>query len=984
MGSNLSKNQRRHQTAKEIDTVPNIANTNLQQDLHAENVFLGEVHQHIYPPEALDIDAIERRLKAELKEKNERIFGCLDEHPIPLDVIREYEPRLEKFGAPSAWEYELPIHSKYEINDLLPSAQHNASAESWSYAKTESSRHEYVKKHGNVVGVIGAAGIGKTTLAKIHLRQTVQNNPDAFIFHMSLKDLDYSKEISVLEFLLRSSHPQWEHSPETDSALLKKISNSETVFIIMDGLDEAKIDDIDLKVPTVGLFNNSKPHHILMNLLNGNLLSNTFKWIVSRPGAYYDLHPDYKPHFTARVVGLGHASQRLFCNTFCTDDKDNRKLQNKLDQVPAVRAVCTIPMFCSLMIPYALKQLHKNKATISLTGSFASAFSDCIRSDHFKGKLLDVRMLTKLALNGIINDQFVFSAVDFEGYGFDLNAMETFLSLKVTANQNMRIFTGDKIYFFSHLTWQEFLAAMHLMFVASVSELESLLKHFTEPRWEFVFRFVLGFFDESVYHKISKFFPNSSKDDMSSKKVLLKNIVEKMAHQYAENGVFDYPRPLHEAYTSFELLNKNKFINRPANTTLFKLCALAMESNNAELTKTVASSLPDTILISNFISHSDVASLCHVLCATKRAISINVGALYKYATFTGDSLTSFLSAISTTNHKIAKFHVRSSSVGIKDFSFLKKYLDTVEELSFRQCSTETGVMTKIIDCIERRKTPLGFMDFTSMGLSAQSLSRCIGHVERIEHHSSRIDSNGMKHVVAKLKNLKEPIKWLDIGQNNLGTEAAVQLAPCVDKIEMLWLHQSMIDYEGGFEPVFTAIENLKTPMQLLTIGANRIGLKGISSVAKCLHNILRLKMYYCMIRAAGVEILARAIAALKEPMKELNIGNNPIGTDGIRSLCDCVHNIEALNLYDCALTDSDLEMLLKQILKLEKPMKWLCLGRNNLGDDSAGLLARSLHMFENIWVEKLCFSDEGIQTIKDALQLDENQLCKVHGLDGEC
>jgi len=57
---------------------------------------------------------------------------------------------------------------------------------------------------------------------------------------------------------------------------------------------------------------------------------------------------------------------------------------------------------------------------------------------------------------------------------------------------------GDKKFYFSHLTWQEFFVAVNLMLVASRDEFEKALEHLFDDRWEVVSRCLYGFCNSSV------------------------------------------------------------------------------------------------------------------------------------------------------------------------------------------------------------------------------------------------------------------------------------------------------------------------------------------------------------------------------------------------------------------------------------------------------------------------------------------------------
>lgn len=57
-----------------------------------------------------------------------------------------------------------------------------------------------------------------------------------------------------------------------------------------------------------------------------------------------------------------------------------------------------------------------------------------------------------------------------------------------------------------------------------------------------------------------------------------------------------------------------------------------------------------------------------------------------------------------------------------------------------------------------------------------------------------------------------------------------------------------------------------------------------------------------------------------QQIKELNLSNNYLGRAGVLFLSTCFHNVEVLHLYDCNLSDGDLEIILQHSDQLKKPV----------------------------------------------------------------
>ena len=131
-------------------------------------------------------------------------------------------------------------HGDIKLDDLFIQAEELARKDACSETGNDISKKKYVITHGNCVAVSGQAGIGKTTLTKQLVEKVInkQVHDIEFLFYVSLKKVNYDKEINVLQFLLTNLNSSWEHNSTSDNEILKQLEDSEKVMIIFDGLDQ--------------------------------------------------------------------------------------------------------------------------------------------------------------------------------------------------------------------------------------------------------------------------------------------------------------------------------------------------------------------------------------------------------------------------------------------------------------------------------------------------------------------------------------------------------------------------------------------------------------------------------------------------------------------------------------------------------------------------------------------------------------------------
>jgi len=138
---------------------------------------------------------------------------------------------------------------------------------------------------------------------------------------------------------------------------------------------------------------------------------------------------------------------------------------------------------------------------VSVTKILLSACGNYSRGVQLKGKNAKLTELSNLAYTGFCNGQIIFQREDFDQAGLDDSTVHSFLSTTLadpSFNFAPTIMEGDKKFYFSHLTWQEFFVAVNLMLVASRDEFEKALEHLFDDRWEVVSRCLCGFCNSSV------------------------------------------------------------------------------------------------------------------------------------------------------------------------------------------------------------------------------------------------------------------------------------------------------------------------------------------------------------------------------------------------------------------------------------------------------------------------------------------------------
>ena len=367
---------------------------------------------------------------------------------------------------------------KPSMGDILPENFFKKSREmaeqssDYQHALTQEAKDMYLNKHGNVVSVIGQAGIGKSTLSMILLKRVLEKklyNADC-IFYVKLRDLNVNKKMTLLHFFSSSITFDWIKKIDCPEDFLEHLSVSDSVVIILDGFDEIEITELSSYLNIKFNMNAEElPPYFTLGLLNGEILPKAKKIITSRPRQLLDLSPKLKPIFLVSILGIDIPGQEKICGDICNDYKE--KVWNHVQNQPELNSYCYVPVM-AILIFYTIYQMLKfnkpNQQTpTNITQVLTNYLCLFIDTEHVRNPI-NLKSLSRLAYEGIVKRKFYFSDKDFQKVELQKTDINTFLTTfhaedKTNPRAIFRKIT-KKLSYFSHLIWQEFFAAICMIF----------------------------------------------------------------------------------------------------------------------------------------------------------------------------------------------------------------------------------------------------------------------------------------------------------------------------------------------------------------------------------------------------------------------------------------------------------------------------------------------------------------------------------------
>ena len=550
----------------------------------------------------------------------------------------QYQPNndLDETAGHQHTRDEIIYRKKNCISGISPkdffqrSRQHIQGTAEYKNARTKEAKQKILEEKGNVIGVIGQAGVGKSTLLKELFHRSVtgeQLYKADFVFYVKLRDFFDKTKINLFQFLLGKAaynSLEWMKNSLIRKEVLKLLSKSKSVRILLDGLDEADIDVTHLDEESRIEFDINRkntPKSFILGLLNGEILSKAKKIITSRPGHMLDLSEIYKPKFIVKIFGIKQQDLKQICFNICDDRNYAYQVFSQIENQPDLLSYCLVPINCILIVncfncfkEEELPEFSPNNITDVFVFNLYSFFKFQRRPENCKNfdvkRFTDLEKISKLAWTGIKDQKLYFDEEDLSAAGLNKTDISSFTVAFNRKNKNNRIAVLEnatkKCIYFSHLLLQEFFAAVFCLFFMNFSKFEATFFYANQfslanNRFEMITKFMFGLFNSETIETLKKIFPNISKPTEHIKRLT----------EFATDFASTIPEEK-------ELLKKN--------STLLCVCCWAYETQDPKVFEKVAESFPLNLhlFLNNDLLTRDIIPLCNVIKARKKILKLRI------------------------------------------------------------------------------------------------------------------------------------------------------------------------------------------------------------------------------------------------------------------------------------------------------------------------------------------------------------------------
>ncbi|XP_019522367.1 PREDICTED: protein NLRC5 [Hipposideros armiger] len=710
-------------------------------------------------------------------------------------------------------------------------------------------------KGPRVMVILGKAGMGKTTLAHRLCQKWADGQLDRFqaLFLFEFRHLNLITGSLTLPQLLFDVYLSPEAGPNAVFQYLKENANG--VLLIFDGLEEAlhpcsSKETVGPEAPGPGLA-------LFSGLCRGTLLPGCWVMVTSRPGKL----PACLPTEAATVHMWGFDGPRVekYMGCFFSDQQSQEAALAELRANGHLRSMCAVPALCRV----ACLCLHH-----LLPGSSPgqpSALLHTVTQNYMQMVLalsphgcLDTESLLglgEMALRGLETGKVIFSTEDIASsmisFGTSLGLLTSFCICTGHGHQ-------EEGYAFTHLTLQEFFAALHLMASPEVDK-DTLTRYVTlNSRWLLRTKARLGLLDHLP--------------------TFLAGLASCACHPFLSHLTQQDQKWVGDKQAAVIQALRKLATRRHTGPKVVELCHCVGETQEPELAGLVARSLPCELPFHNFLlTYADLAALTNILGHRNTPIHLD---------FEGCPLEPRCPEALAGCGQVENLSFKSRKCGDAFAEALSRSLPTMGSL---------------------KKLGLAGSKITARGINhlVQALPLC-PHLEEVSFQDNQLKDQEVLNIVEVLPCLPR-LRKLDLSRNNVSMLTLL----CLTKVAVTCPTVRMLQVRKA-DLIFLLSPPTETAAELRGAPDPQ---GSASQREEAQSRSLTLRLQKCHLTVSDVEML---IAQLREGprLDEVDLSGNELEDEGCRLMAEAapqLHITSKLDLSDNKLSVAGMHSVLSAV-----------------------------------------------------------------------
>ncbi|XP_025758666.1 NACHT, LRR and PYD domains-containing protein 12 isoform X2 [Oreochromis niloticus] len=778
----------------------------------------------------------------------------------------------------------------------------------------------------------GVAGIGKTLLTQkftLDWAKDKANQDIQFIFPFPFRELNVLKEekFSLVELVHH-------FFTETKKAGICSFEDFQVVFIF-DGLDECRL-PLDFHKNEI-LTDPRKPTSVdvlLTNLIRGYLLPSARIWITTRPAAANQIPPQCVDMVT-EIRGFTDPQMEEYFRKRSRDEEQGSRIISHIKTSQSLYIMCHIPVFCwitATVLEDVLETREGRQLPKTLTETYihflvVQAKMRKVKYDpHWSPESRRmIESLGKLSFDQLQKGNLIFYESDLTECGIDIIAASIYSGVFTQIFREERVLYQEKVFCFTHLSVQEFLAALHvhLTFINSgVNVLEE--QQTTSQKFKRSQSFDMLILIQSAVDKALQS-PNGHLDlflrfflglSLQTNQTLLRGLLTQTGSSSQTNR--ETVQYIKEKLS--ENLSAEKSIN---------LLHCLNELNDCSLVEEIQQSLRSGSFSTDELSPAQWSALVFILLSSEK--DLDVFDLKKFSA-SEEALLRLLPVVKASNKALLSTCNLSERSSEALSSVLSSQSSSLRELDLSNNILQDFGMKLLSSGLKNPNCKLETLRLTGCFLSEKSG----------EAISSVLSSQYCK------------LRELDLSNNNL-QDLGLKLLSCGLKVpncklEILRLSSCFLSERSGYA-ISSVLSSQSSRLRELDLSNNNLqdsGVKLLSAGVESAHCTLEtLRLYGCFLSERSCESLSSVISSQSSSLRDLGLSNNNLQDSGVKLLSAGVKSphckLATLRLSVCNLSQRSCEALSSALSSQSCRLRELDLSENDIEDAGVKLLSVALN-----------------------------------------
>ncbi|CAL8318903.1 unnamed protein product [Merluccius merluccius] len=412
----------------------------------------------------------QHELKTRLKEKTKRVFEGIPKAGQATDLNEIYTEIFITEG------HSGDVNQEHEVRLIETASRKPAKEETPIKCEDILKPLPGQDQPIRTIMTTGVAGIGKTILTHkftLDWAEGKANQDIHFTFPFTFRELNLlkGKEFSLVGLLHH-------FFIETKEAGICRYERFQVVFIL-DGLDECRLPlDFQKNRIWTDVTAPTSVDVLLTNLIRGDLLPSARIWITTRPGAANQI-PAECVGMVTEVRGFTDPQKEEYFRKRFSDETLARKIISHVKKSRSLHIMCHIPVFCWISatvledffktsqsgeeIPNTVTQMYIHFLRVQSIQGDRKYHGRAETDPHWSPESKEIIVsLGKLAFNQLEKGNLIFYQADLEECGIDIRAASVYSGVFTQIFKEECGLYQDKVFCFVHLSFQEFLAALHV------------------------------------------------------------------------------------------------------------------------------------------------------------------------------------------------------------------------------------------------------------------------------------------------------------------------------------------------------------------------------------------------------------------------------------------------------------------------------------------------------------------------------------------